>query len=1057
MGSAFSRPGLRRTPRLEPLEPRRVLSANFDLLADLNRTPVTEGSNPHSLTAVGDKLFFYASTPTHGDELWVSDGTEAGTRLVKDIRPGPESSTQFTNPPSMANVGGKLFFTANDGIHGNELWTSDGTAAGTHLVRDLWEGPNDGVDSWADIVDMEGIAYFQGRYALWRSDGTEAGTMLIMASTDGVSINPQDIVNVGGTLYFSGGSNATGRELWRSDGTTAGTMLVKDIWPFGPSSSPRHFTNVGGVLYFAANDGTTGYEIWRSDGTTDGTVLVKEVHVGGPYSSPEELTNVGGRLFFIADDGVHGREVWSTDGTAEGTLMTRDVHPDVDASSFFTGPTRLTGAGATAYFVGDDGVTGYEIWRTDGTEVGTTVLTDSNENGSIFQAPSDLTNIGGVLYFNGNGGSLDGGLWRSDGTPSGTVQILARDGNPIWSVNNLTALDGHLFFTANEGANGPELWRSDGTPAGTHVVRDIRGGTRGSNFGGIQRFGESLYFTASTDSATSPSTTQTWRVWTSSPRAPLEIDYIPEVRRIGPSIQHQGALFFSASDESYDFELWTIDNAIAAPRFVKNLRTFLSSGPDDFLSFGNSLYFTAFDDELARSLWRTDGTDSGTVRVKAFAPGGGAFGLTALDDAFFFLANDGIHGVELWKSDGTEAGTVLVKDISPGPSDSAPQHLTVLDNYIYFWADDGAHGYELWRSDGTPEDTVLVRDIRPGPESSFERFANNILVRSGDALVFRADDGVAGSELWRSDGTFDGSWRVRDVRPGADSSTPDQLTAVGDLVFFTAHDADHGIELWRTDGTIEGTHLVRDILPGPEPQLRENRPTSLANVDGALYFAADDGLHGVELWTSDSTEGGTQLVYDFTGDAASSRPTSMTRVGGRLLVVAESPDYGRELWVERLPLPGDYDGNGQTDGNDFLVWQRQLGTKTPAELGADGNGNLLVDAGDLGVWSDHYGATPGISSALAAAVLAEPAATSKSDLPIPSPWRGGSTEHGRPEVARAQMVPFATQSGRGDAPGTRAANTEVIDALFAAGDFTSLFQSTSDPLRPRGYRPPRRG
>src|SRR5207302_41772 len=151
-------------------------------------------------------------------ELWKSDGTAAGTTLVKDVYPGTHPYYDYfgnrwdvpnsSYPGNLTNVNGTLFFTATDGVHGAEQWTSDGTAAGTVLVKDVNPG---GAGSYS-----------------------------------------YNLANVNGTLFFQASDGMNGAELWQSDGTTADTVLVKDIYPGSAGSSPGNLTNVNGTLFFTA-------------------------------------------------------------------------------------------------------------------------------------------------------------------------------------------------------------------------------------------------------------------------------------------------------------------------------------------------------------------------------------------------------------------------------------------------------------------------------------------------------------------------------------------------------------------------------------------------------------------------------------------------------------------------------------------------------------------------------------------------------------------------------------------------------------------------------------
>lgn len=189
---------------------------------------------------------------------------------------------------------------------------------------------------------------------------------------------------------------------------------------------------------------------------------------------------------------------------------------------------------------------------------------------------------------------------------------------------------------------------------------------------------------------------------------------------------------------------------------------------------------------------------------------------------------------------GAEATTpvALVKDINPGPSSSAAGPFTEVNGTVFFSAGSSA-GLELWKSDGTPDGTVMVKDIWMGLGNSLP----DELTAVGATLFFTANDGINGKELWKSDGTTAGTVMVKDVGMGSDyggprPSNPTELTAVGDTLYFVASDST-GKELWRSDGTAEGTQLI-DLGTGP------SSPTALANINGTLYLSAIDGVNGRE-------------------------------------------------------------------------------------------------------------------------------------------------------------------------------------------------------------------
>ena len=387
---------------------------------------------------VGNRIFFAADGVSGTNQLWVSDGTTGGTHLVKAINPSGDDQVNYIVP-----FGDGVMFRAYDVAHQLELWISDGTESGTHMVKDI----NAIMDADAEdgrtftsypqnLYVWNGVLYFAADdgftgVELWKSDGTESGTVLVKNIADADAHGyPSDFMALGSRLLFAAQNDTYGSELWSTDGTEAGTQLVKDINPSG-DGYPYGLVKSGNTVFFMADTGDYGTELWKSDGTEGGTALVADLTPGSEsgYISGNSLTAFnGGVVFRRVDGGTNGSELWKSDGTSAGTVIVKDINPGASHAV----PAGLSVMGSYVYFSANDGTVGTELWRSDGTAAGTELVKDiyeggDSDNGAGPIGTSGIVSNGVHAYFFAEDSNGDGGteqeIWRTDGTTAGTVQI----------------------------------------------------------------------------------------------------------------------------------------------------------------------------------------------------------------------------------------------------------------------------------------------------------------------------------------------------------------------------------------------------------------------------------------------------------------------------------------------------------------------------------------------------------------------------------------------------------------------------------------------------------
>lgn len=700
---------------------------------------------------------------------------------------------------------------------------------------------------------------------------------------------PKNLSQVNGLLFFNGDDGVAGRELWVSDGTPSGTSMVKNIHP-SAGSNPGAAMELNGIAYFAASDGVNGVELLRSDGTQAGTWIVTDINPSGD-SNPVPLLAAGGLLYLEAHDGV-SRGLWRTNGTPAGTLLLKTLAEPVHA-----GLAVLNGA---VYFYTTGTGAAQELWTTDGSVAGTQLVKAVSANGS---GECALYSNGTRLFFCGNDGSGMAQLWCSDGTQQGTEPATAfafADSYEL-KVASIVGDDAFLCLSMN---GVMSLYRSGGVPGDADLVGMVPVsqpvGWYACGIAAAAPVGDALFFGAATwDSGL--------ELWMTSGAPATGIALVAD---INPGLEY-------VANAAY--QIWK-------PR---------DSSPFGLTAFDDALFFGATGAGGTR-LWRSDGTGPGTFAIGAnglqIKRNNGAAPAVAGGN-LFFAGYDAFHGYELWKTDGTTAELVKdtkattessdpdflinlngrlifqasgwlwaydgydvvepLADVNPQYGSAVPGRVAVMNGVAYFAGQADCNGndnIDLWRTDGTLDGTYRVAQIN-GCQNSYPDF----FTRVGNYVYFRAANASASYTLWRTDGTAEGTVPVKVINPyGAAINPPDTTTFAGGngRVYFPANDGVSGYEIWSSDGTAGNTNLVRDILPGSPG----SAPVNLVFCNNVCLFTANDGTHGAELWRTDGTSAGTWLVRDIRPGCDGAGIGALTVFGNATYFAASDPVNGLELW-----------------------------------------------------------------------------------------------------------------------------------------------------------------
>ncbi len=810
---------------------------------------------------------------------------------------------------------------------------------------------------------------FNGEIYFEADNGSDIGDELYKIAADGtvtlfknINADPEDttpnsdpgnFIEYNGKLYFnanSGDKTGADKELWVTDGSPENTYMVMDIQPgVNKGANPQHMFVFNGQLYFQAHDGSST-QWWKYDGVSD-PVKVTELN-GNGFATPswpvvDPAKNI---VYFQANNGRNELHIMKSDETIEVI--------DINPTSHGYNGLNSTLFNGKLFFEGDNGTNGDELWISDGTEAGTKMLLDINP-GPGNSDPKNFTELDGKLYFvvdDGNGDQL----YVTDGTTEGTKLVISFIGYDA-KVDNLFAYKGKLYFSAVDVVRGEELWVFDGSKA--ELIKDLN--TEGdSKPEGFTIVNDLLFFEAADETGT--------KLWvtdgTKEKIIPVALDF---ANSIDPIDVNSGEfaivgtkLFFSADDAQGD-DIFMVDtkDILSRSKQASNINANANSNIDDPFVFNSEIYFEADDGtDIGDELYKI--AADGTVKLfkninvdnEDTTPNSDPGNFIEYKGKLYFNANDGDktgNDKELWVTDGTPGNTAMVFDIQPGSNKgSNPQHMFIFNDNLYFQAHDGS-STQWWKYDGT-NDPVKVTELNGNgfatpmypvvdPVNNWVYFqANNgrnelhimkadetveIIdinatshgyngresVIFGGKLFFEGDDGTNGDELWISNGTLAGTEMLSDINTNGNSD-PNSFTELNGKLYFAA-DNGNGDQLFVTDGTAAGTTLVNEPFAGDDGKV-----DNLCAFNGKLFFSATDGANGEEIWVYDGTEA--KMLKDINSEGDSD-PKGFKEVDG-LLFFEAADTSGTKLWVT--------DG---TEEHTMLVAEALNTTTDPTDVDAD--------------------------------------------------------------------------------------------------------------------------
>ena len=901
-----------------------------------NNPEFSTDSFPANFTSAGGGNFFFTAYSTQtvnavvegfadtiqlgGIELWFSNGTENGTYPIPinnesyiiynpvDGSATPPSlyeeyytATGSSFPKSLTAFKDKLYFTANDGLNGFELWSINNQGVGEELVKDINPA---GSSTPEDLTVVGNQLYFtandgNGRQ-LWAIKNNKAQKI------DNSGEDPRHLTEIDGKLYYSAKSSK-GREPWVITNGKSAEQL-QDINPGIRSSNPNYFQLIESetkkgtqkFLYFAANGGERGIELWSQNLSNNKSTLKRyaDIYSGPPSSDPRKLTNSNQRLFFTADDGKTGRELWTIGPQIEGPSGT--IGADQSTIEVPEHQTFIyTFSSATT------GDTEQAIWSINGGEdsnrfkIDPTTGTLSFKSAPNYKKPKDTTRDNNYeLVVRLTDDEL--GLKADQFVTIKVLDIPAIQGpnGEIGAEQSTIEVNEKQTFVFNFSSDieNPDLvkWSIKGGDDSDlftigNTQDDEKDDAQGDlSFKSAPSYDDPKDLTEDNNYELIIQATNQQSQLASEQNVTVIVLNLPVI--LGPngstseeaitieSPENQKFIHtFSSDIDNQDSAKWSVSGGIDKGLFTIDSSSgtlYFKKAPDyedpkDFTADNNyEIIIKLRDKQSGLSTYQPL-----TIAVQNLSEAGPCDG-----DKFDNCSEQNPNILQ----------SSLVKNVRKGASSSDPDELHNHRGQLFFSANNGRNGQEPWISQGTTESTTLFLDINNGKRSS----SPSSFISYKSSLFFAADNGRKGSELWVSNGQESGTELAADIQPGEGSSSPSDLVVQGKTLYMAADDGLRGRELWSYDTKSGRSALVRDIRSGSRSG---SNPSDLTPLNGAIIFAAEGDAYGRELWSSDGTKSGTKLLKDINPGGLDSNPKDFSPLDGDLYFTGNTYLYGRQI------------------------------------------------------------------------------------------------------------------------------------------------------------------